>query len=164
MSSTMKLDLRQLLLMCPSLSFIFVSVCAQGQCPQPAHGKVERFANVSYVESVRGPAGIELMLQEDGGKLSAILQDYEGQPTPRKTRLHGTLSGCVVALSGQSSRGVIEIDGHLTITAFEGKIRRQIGTQWFLQKIFLRRKLSDAPAVVPSVVRSIRPRWVLQLS
>jgi hypothetical protein len=137
-----------------SVALIMLSAAVSGlawePCGSEAHRKVERFASVKYIDKVQGPAGIELMLEENEGQLTATLRDYEGNSKPRETHLYGSLTGCAVKLSGRNNRGLIEISGRLTVPAFEGSICRQIGKRWYSQEVVLKRELSETPELVPS--------------
>ncbi|MBV9182690.1 MAG: hypothetical protein JO356_15370 [Acidobacteria bacterium] len=127
---------------------------AWNQCSTAGNNKTERFASVEYVQKVRGPAGIELILHENGRRVSALLRDYEGEGTPRETTLRGSLETCGLALLGKSNRGVVKIHGEITVAAFKGEIRRQIGKQWYTEGVFLKRQMPDSPQFVPSALRS----------
>ena len=113
-------------------------------------GKVERFASVEYIKQIHAPAGIELILEQDDGRLNGTLRDYAVDPTPRETPLHGSLNGCAVRVSGEGNHSAVEISGQLTVPAFRGTIRRKIGKQWYSEKVFLRRQMTEKPDITPS--------------
>jgi hypothetical protein len=135
-----------------------LSLAGWGQCHTAAAG-TERFASVQYIQTIHAPAGIELVLNVQGQQLSAVLRDYEGNPTPLETRLAGKLDACQVMLTGRNRRGSVEISGQITIAAFKGSIRRQIGNRWFSETVSLRRKLSEPSEFLPSVFSSFRNVW-----
>ncbi len=133
------------------LSGLFgVCVSAPAQCPQPTHDEMEIFGSVQYIEKLHGPVGLELTLKEDGHAVSGVLLDYGGQETPSKTQLQGQLSGCSVTLAGKGSHGLIKVSGSLGVAALQGELYRHIGKRWYSQKIYLKRQISEKPAVVAS--------------
>src|SRR5438309_2183188 len=117
---------------------VFASVAlwtetSAGQCSPKAGSQIsEMFASVTDVllpfgvagnKSLR--AGIELRLNEESGSVSATLMDYEGDETPLKTKLKGSIreqigGACKVRLSGRNRRGRVEIEGAIGSATFDG--------------------------------------------
>jgi hypothetical protein len=52
---------------------------------------IESFLSLATVAGLPYPSGIELILNENGGRVEATLRDYAGEPKPRETRLTGTI-------------------------------------------------------------------------
>ena len=115
----------------------------------PAHGQcvshdrtthVERFSAIKDIAGLSNPSGIELVLEENGTRVTGTLRDYEGLPDPFITRLKGTLRNCDVDVSGSNRRGEVEIHGKIVIASFECTITRHIAGEAYSEKVSLRRE------------------------
>jgi hypothetical protein len=102
---------------------------------------VERFSSIEDIKGLSGPSGIEIILTEEGTRLTGELRDYEGLPDPFTTKLKGTLKNCGVDVHGTSRRGSVAIHGEIMIANFQGVITRQIGNRTYTERVSLRREL-----------------------
>ena len=67
---------------------------SQAQCqgvPRPGERMMESFSSLATVAGLPYQSGIELILNENGGRVEATLRDYAGDPKPRETKLTGTI-------------------------------------------------------------------------
>src|SRR5271169_385667 len=122
------------------------------QCvPAKWFPKTETFSTIKGVQG-QGPAGSELLLEEDGEQVNARLSDYRGSSVAAVTKLQGTIeqatpvgggpATCRVRLSGKDNRGPVEIDGEITPHYFKGVITRRIGKEVFSYRLSLKRQVS----------------------
>jgi len=114
---------------------------------------MESFSSLATVAGLPYPSGIELILNENGGRVEATLRDYAGEPKPRETKLTGTIkegqSGttttCELDLTGTNKNGAVKIHGTIKPANFLGTIQRRVGSDTYSEKVSLRRRVrSDA--------------------
>ncbi len=123
------------------LALATTGLSAPCQCvPQDQLIHVERFSSIKDINGLSGPGGIELILTEQGTRLTAELRDYEGLPDSFITKLKGTLENCDVDVHGTSHRGSVAVHGKIMIASFQGVITRQIGNKTFTERVSLRRE------------------------
>lgn len=139
------------------LPLILSAAFCVAQCiPTSSSPRVETFAAVKDVEN-QGKAGSRLRLEETGNQITAILRDYLGGGKVLVTKLTGTINQaeggvCKVLLSGRNQNGLVQIEGEITNTRFQGIVKRQMGKGVFSHAISLKRQLStDAPEMGPTV-------------
>ena len=110
---------------------------------------MESFLSLATVGGLSYPAGIELILDENGDRVEATLRDYAGEPQPHETKLTGTLqekqSGktttCEVDLTGKNKNGTLKIHGTIRPANFLGTIQRRVGSDIYSEKVSLKRRL-----------------------
>ena len=135
---------------------------SNAQClPKANSVQYERFSSVTQVQTMDSKpstlfAGIELVLEENGDRVSATLRDYDGTPIPLTSRLEGRLQesrdgSCSVKLSGHNQLGKVEIEGVIGVAAFRGTIFRSIGKNSFSHRVSVRRKVSEIDNAIGSV-------------
>ncbi|MGB2605913.1 MAG: hypothetical protein WBC78_20080 [Candidatus Sulfotelmatobacter sp.] len=132
---------------------LFLCVAADGlshaQCVPEGSLRTETFSTIEEVKG-QGPAGSELILDEQGERVIGTLKEYRGSPDAVKTKLTGSIeesesigttpAKCKVRLSGKDSRGPVEIEGEITLTRFVGTVIRHIGKETLSFRISLRRQ------------------------
>ncbi len=125
---------------------------SQAQCqgvPRPGERMMESFSSLATVAGLPYPSGIELILNENGGRVEATLRDCAGEPKPRETRLTGTIkekqSGktttCEVDLAGANKNGAVKIHGSIRPANFLGTIQRRVGSDTYSEKVSLKRRV-----------------------
>ena len=129
-------------------------VCpAAAQCVFKSSTRVvESFSSLATVGGLAHPSGMELILDERGNRVDAILRDYVGEEKFEETRLIGTIkerksgevTSCEVQLAGIGKHGRIKIRATILPIGFQGTIERHIGHDAFSQRILLKRRLPDA--------------------
>lgn len=110
---------------------------------------MESFSSLATVAGLPYPSGVELILDENGGRVEATLRDYAGELRPRETKLLGTLqekqSGktttCEVDLTGASKNGAVTIHGTIRPADFLGTIQRRMGKDTYSENVSLRRRV-----------------------
>jgi len=120
------------------------------QCaPQPGERVVESFSSLATVGGLEYPSGMELMLDEHGTSVKAVLRDYYGEPTVEEIKLVGSIrekefdgaTVCEVRLTGMSKRGAVRIRAAITRGDLQGSIERHLGRGTFINRISLKRRL-----------------------
>lgn len=134
------------LLLVVLFSTVATNGVSQAQCVRSR--RTETFSTIEEVKG-QGPAGSELM-EEEGERVVATLKEYRGTSDAVKTKLTGSIeesesigtmpARCKVRLSGKDSRGLVEIEGEITLTRFVGMVIRHIGKEVLSFRISLRRQ------------------------
>lgn len=128
-------------------STVAINGVSHAQCVQSR--RTETFSTIEEVKG-QGPAGSELILEEEGERVVATLKEYRGTSNAVQTKLEGsikesttagaTAAKCNLRLSGKDQRGPVEIEGEITLFRFVGLVTRQIGKDLVSFRISLRRQ------------------------
>jgi hypothetical protein len=110
---------------------------------------MESFSSLATVGGLPYPSGIELILEENGSRVDAILRDYAGEAEPREIKLTGTIaerksgqtSFCEVDLAGAHKNGTAKIHGTIRPADFLGTIQRRVGSDTYFEKVSLKRRV-----------------------
>jgi hypothetical protein len=153
----------RLLVLCLA-TFVALPLAAAECIPKTNAGKSESFSSVTKVTVPNASArsshllsGIELVLDESSDSALGTLLDYEGSSAPLVAKLKGSISesaiGCKVQLSGSNKRGIVEIEGIISVASFQGTITRRVRREVYLEKVSLRRKPTETESHVGSIPR-----------
>jgi hypothetical protein len=105
----------------------------------------ETFSNVHHMKEVDSLVGDELYLEEKGGKVKAVLTEYQGNAPVLRVNLAGTSQNRKIHLVSTGEHRM-EIDGEILIAEFRGTIKRWIGSDKYEAPVVLKRKLNtDQP-------------------